>query len=131
MTPVALTFAMVGQPNGLLNLATVLAARTAPSALLSIFGGWSADSISRKHTIIISDLIRFLSVGELSRVIAVCVSISVIFNPIAFLVTNPLVDTFGSHRLLIFGGWFTLISTAFVLWAVRPSKTVDIYLAPL
>ncbi|HDR9025571.1 MULTISPECIES: MFS transporter [Burkholderia] len=384
MTPVALTFAMVGQPNGLLNLATVLAARTAPSALLSIFGGWSADSISRKHTIIISDLIRFLSVGAvgiillkgvqavpvisammfvsglgqalgrpalggmtrvlieddndlplangqlsaidsfsgivgplaaallsnrismggvvimdaatfilnallialithnpsrrelgdtkgyrrtlkdiaagcrefasrkwlvamtvqisllqalvsvpfaligpqlmssrlhgielwsavvsvegagallgswfaaavrvknilfvaevlvlgtclpmltlglgfpvpilivasllfgfctavygvlldvalqryvpervLSRVIAVCVSISVILNPIAFLVTNPLVDTFGSHRLLIFGGWFTLISTAFVLWAVRPSKTVDIYLAPL
>jgi hypothetical protein len=63
MTPVALTFAMIGQPGGLLNLAIVLSARALPSVFFSIFGGWSADSISRKQTIIVSDIIRLISVG--------------------------------------------------------------------
>ena len=66
MTPVALTFSVLQTSGSLGELSVLFAARSMPAIVFTVFGGWSADILNRRLTIVFADLSRatvFLLLG--------------------------------------------------------------------
>ena len=61
MVPVALTFAILGQGYGAAEVGLVLAAETAAMVVLLLFGGVIADRFTRKHVMVVSDVVRCIA----------------------------------------------------------------------
>ncbi len=65
MAPLALTFLLLDRHYQLVVVGLVLAARSIPSALLSLIGGLAADRFGARRVMIGADLLRFAAHGAL------------------------------------------------------------------
>ncbi len=63
IAPIAVAFAILGTGHSAVELGIVLAARVAPSAVLSLLGGAWADRLPRRPIMVASDLIRLGTQG--------------------------------------------------------------------
>jgi MFS family permease len=66
MVPVALTFAVLDQGRGTVDVGYVLAAETIPFVALLLIGGAVADRFTRKGSMLSADIARFVSEGVLA-----------------------------------------------------------------
>ena len=65
MAPMALTFLLLDEHYQLVVVGLVLAARSIPTAVLSLAGGLAADRFGPRRMMVIGDLVRFASHGLL------------------------------------------------------------------